>query len=435
MSDQLKIRVVQGLARDVSVQTPNGDGTFGCGFVSTDAISAIIWSGDSTVSVGTPTVIWGNNGSTSAAAGAAITLWTITFAAADTSSLTPGIYRLQVFGTHGAKTATLFDGLLEVLSTAGLNVPSDLVSYTTVELLLARLRLRESEREMLSFLIGECSDAIRKWCGQRDFVRQTYVQEYVPDLNGYCMLEQMPINNVLRVRGYSQTVLTITGQPSAFQQAWVNFSTTGDWYTNTLTYTGLVLNSVSSGVLTSTPFLYASYPTVNQLASAVGSVSGWTARTQPTTYGLYPSTDLMSQGTSQGAITDDGCNLRAYTEDLSWTSLDNATGAFYAGRRRPSCNQFGPQWGDDWQLLEEADSGPTGRIQVTYDAGFSKVPTPVQAATAELVKAEIERLRTETYLRSEDNGVYKYELDPNAVNWLPQPVLQKLAQYRMSRAR
>jgi hypothetical protein len=436
---QQRIKLVSGSARDVSYQTPNGDGSFGCGFTSSDTLSCIVWAGDQSVSVATPTVIWGNNGTgtaaVTAAAGAAITLWTITFQAADTASLTPGIYRIQVFGTHGSKTATLFDGILEIVSTAGSNSPADLVSYTTVETLLARLRLRESEREMIPFLVTEASQAVVKWCGQRDFIRQTYVQEYVPDLNGYCMLEQMPVNNVLRVRGYSQTVLTITAATSAFQQAWVNFSTSGQWYTNTLVYTGLVLNSISSGNLVATPLLYATYPTVNQLSSAVGSISGWSSLTQPTTYGLYPSTDLMSQGTSQGAMTDDGCNLRAYTEDLSWTSLDNATGAFYAGRRRPSCNQFGPQWGDDWQLLEEADSGPTGRIQVTYDAGFTVVPFPVQEAVTELVKASIERLRTDHQLGQEDNGVYKYKIEPSMVNFLPRPILQKLALYRMSRAR
>jgi hypothetical protein len=383
-------------------------------------------------------VVWGNNATGSSAvtpaAGAAITLWTLSFQAANTASLAPGIYRIQVFATHG-KTANLFDGLLELVSTPGAASPTDLVSYTIAELLLARLRLRESEREMLSFLITECSNAIRKWCGQRDFVRQIYTQEYLPDLNGYCMLEQMPVNNVLRVRGFSQTILTITNQgPAAgVQQAWVSFSTTGDWYTNTLTYTGLILNQVSSAVLTSTPFLYAAYPTVQQLANAVGQIAGWTANTSPV-FGQYPSTDLLTNGTSQGAINEDGACLRAYTEDLSWTNLDSATGAFYAGRRRIA-SAFAERWGDDFLLLEEAGSGPLGRIQVTYDAGFTVVPQPVQEACVELVKASIERLRTDSLIKEEDNGIYKYEIDQNMIGMLPRPVLQKLAMYRMSRAR
>ena len=205
----------------------------------------------------------------------------------------PGIYRIQVFGTHGSKTATLFDGILEIVSTAGSSSPSDLVSYTTVETLPARLRLRESEREMIPFLTTEASQAVCKWCGQRDFIRQTYTQEYLPDLNGYVMLEQMPVNNVTRVRGYSQTVLTITASPASYVQAWVSFTTTGQWYNNTLTYTGLVLNSISynSPTVVQTPFLYATYTTSQSLTNAVGAVGGWTALTVPFS-GVIPALTL-----------------------------------------------------------------------------------------------------------------------------------------------
>jgi hypothetical protein len=430
---QNRVKIVQGAALDLTYQTPNADGSLGSLFTSSDTIVGSVWAGDSESALAAPNIIWGS-ATVTPAIGAPQTIWTLQLRQADTASLTPGLYRLQVFGTHGGLKACLFDGLLEILSTAGSTVDGDLCSFTYVETLLAPLRLRESEREMITQLKSECSQAIRKWCGQRDFNRQTYVQEYVPDLNGYCALEQMPVNNVLRVRGYSQTILTITAQPSAFQQAWVSFSTTGDWYTNTLTYTGLILNSVSSGVLTSTPFLYANYLTVNQLAAAVNATAGWTALTQPNTYGLYPSTDLMTNGTSQGAMTDDGCSLRAYTEDLSWTNLDSATGMFYAGRRRIA-SQFAERWGDDFLLLEEAGSGPLGRIQVTYDAGFTVVPLPVQEACAELVKASIERLRTDSLMGEEKNGVYSYKIDAAMIGMLPRPVLQKLALYRMSRAR
>ena len=72
---------------------------------------------------------------------------------------------------------------------------------------------------------------------------------------------------------------------------------------------------------------------------------------------------------------------------------------------------------------------------MTYNAGFTTVPTPVQEATAELVKAAIERLRTDHQIGEEDNGVYKYKIDPAMVGMLPKPILQKLALYRMSRAR
>ena len=96
--------------------------------------------------------------------------------------------------------------------------------------LLARLRLRESEREMIPFLMTEASQAIRKWCGQRDFVRQTYMQEYLPDLNGYCMLEQMPVNNVLRVRGYAADGPDDHRQPGQFRASLGQLLHDGQWY-------------------------------------------------------------------------------------------------------------------------------------------------------------------------------------------------------------
>jgi hypothetical protein len=438
MPGQQRLKLIQGFARDVTLQTPNGDGTFGCGFVATDVLNSVIWSGDNAVGLAAPVVIWGNNSTTNpvtAAAGAAITLWTITFQAADTATLAPGIYRLQVFATHASRTAALFDGTVEIVSTAGFNLPSDLVSYTTAETLLANLRLKEREREMLPFLVTEASQAICKWCGQRDFVVQKYVQEYLPDINGYVMLEQMPIINVIRVRGFSRTVLTITADPTAYVQAWVSFTTSGQWYDGSLATTGLVLNGVtptSGGEYNSTVFLYTTYQTVGALVAAVGAVAGWTATTTPT-YQYYPTTDLVTNGTSQGGFGD-GCSVRAYTEDLSWTNLDSATGAFYAGRRRIA-SALAYAWGDDFLLLEEAGGGPLGRIQVTYVAGFSPVPYPVQEATVALVKASIERLRTDHQMGEEDNGVYKYKIDPGLVGMLPKATLQKLALYRMSRAR
>jgi hypothetical protein len=59
----------------------------------------------------------------------------------------------------------------------------------------------------------------------------------------------------------------------------------------------------------------------------------------------------------------------------------------------------------------------------------------VQEATVELVKASIERLRTDHMMGEEANGVYRYKIDPAMIGMLPKPVLQKLALYRMSRAR
>lgn len=437
-----KIKLGQGLGLDRTIQTPNGDGTFGAGFVSTDAITATVWAGDSTTALATPSVAWGGtvsaNGTTTvytAAQGAPLTLWTISFQPADTATLAPGLYRLQVIATHG-RPALLFDGLVEVLAVAGSAADTaDLATFTYVETLLAPLRLRETEREMITLLKAEASDTIRKWCGQRDFTRQTYTEEHTAELNGQVALRQMPVNNVTRIRGYPQTILTITAQPGAFSHAWVSYTTTGDWYSNNLVFTGLVLNAESNGTVTSAPLSFATYPTVGQLAAAVSATAGFTAQVQGA-FGGYATTDLSPPGgvTAQGAKDDDGAELVAYTEDLTTCRMDNRTGMLWVGRHRVA-SAFGGRWGPEWELLDDTD-GPIGRVQVTYDAGFTVVPRPVQLATAELVKATIQRLRKDATLLSERNGVYDYQrITEEAMADIPYSVRCALAKWRISRAR
>jgi hypothetical protein len=427
-----RLKLVQGMSRDFPVQTPNGDGTVGSEFVSSDAIFAKVWAGDSEAALATPSCVWGTS-SVTPAAGAPLTLWTIQFNGSDTSSLSPGLYRCQVFATHGSRTACLLDGLLELIDTAATSTDGDLVSFTYVETLLAPLRLKGTEREMIWLLKTEASDAIRKYCGQRDFTRKTYTEEYVAELNGWVALRQMPVNNVTRIRGYKQTVLSITAAPSVNQQAWVTMTTSGDWYTNTLVYTGITLNAVSNGTLTTNSFLFANNPTVASLAAAVAATPSWSALTTPV-FGLYPSTDLSPPGglTAQGAMDDDGCELQAYTEDLTCCKLQNNTGFLWCGRHRVA-SSFGQRWGEDWELLEDAD-GPIGQIQVTYDAGFTIVPTPVQLACAELVGQRIMRLRKDLRLKREDNGVYKYEISDKDIADLPYAMRCALGKWKMMRA-
>jgi hypothetical protein len=421
---QPRLKIIQGMSRDFQIQTPNGDGTFGSEFIAGDVINAAIWGGDNEIALGSPACSWIN---------APLTQWMISFNSGDTGNLAPGLYRIQVFATHQGRTAGLLDGLLEIISAAASATDNDLASFTYVETLLAPLRLKTTEREMITLLKSEASDAIRKWCNQRDFTRKTYTEEYVAELNGYVALRQMPVNNVTRIRGYQQTALAISADSGVNQQAWVSWTSTGDWYTNTLTYTGIVLNSVSSGILATVALPFVAFPTVAALAAAVELVPSWTANTTPV-FGLYPSTDLSPPGgvTAQGAIDDDGCELLAYTEDLTACRLSNATGMLWVGRNRVS-TAFGQRWGEDWELLADAD-GPTGRIQVTYDAGFTTIPSPVQLACAELVAATIRRLRMDPQLRSEGNGVYNYSINEKNIADLPYAIQCALAKWRLSRA-
>jgi hypothetical protein len=435
------MNVAAGTQADWPWQTPNRDGTFGCGFISSDAITASVWAGDSTTVLATPSVVWGGTlaGVTyTAAQGAPITLWTITLGPSDAAGLPPGVYRCQVFGTHNGAKGRLWDGLLDVVDSAGSSSQGGLITLTFAGSALTRTRLSREERDFLPSLITIASDEVVKWCGQRDFIRQTYTEEYTAELDGRVMLRQMPVNNVLRILGYPQTVLCITGSTGSMQQAWISYTTTGDWYTNTLSFTGIVLNSVSSGVSSSTTLSFASYTTIAQLAAAIGSVAGWTANVQGA-FGLLPVTALQPPGgiTAQGALDDDGVELQAYTEDLTTCRVDNAIGALWVGRRRIVGTVMG-RWGPEEAILDDVNGDLIGRVQVTYDAGFTVVPSVVQHATAMIVKGLVEEARHDHALLSESisgAGSRAYQVAADLVMGLPRPVIQRLSQYRMARAR
>jgi hypothetical protein len=442
-----RMHVGAGLAADYSFQTParvpNPDGTpnFANGFVSADSIQATVWAGDGTTGLASPAVVWGGTLQGVAyepLAGAPITLWTITLGANDAGGLAPGVYRLRVTATHNSKTGWLWDGLLDVADSPGGAVGTGLITLTYAESALTRLRLSREERDFLPYLVTVASDEIVKWCLQRDFIRQTYTEEYRAELNGYVALRQMPVNNVLRIRGYPQTVLSVSGIPGTCQEAWLSYTTSGDWYTNTLVYTGIVLTSISNGITTTTPILFASCVTINDLATQISATPGFQAYTEGV-FGLLPIGDLAPPGgvVAQGCLDDDGAELVAYTEDLTCSRLDNALGMLWVGRHRISGTTQG-RWGPEEGLLDDTNGDFIGRVQVTYDAGFTVVPSVVQHATAMLVKALVEESRINHMLMSESisgAGSRAYAVAAELMTGLPRPVLQRLSQYRMLRAR
>ena len=76
-------------------------------------------------------------------------------------------------------------------------------------------------------------------------------------------------------------------------------------------------------------------------------------------------------------------------------------------------------------------------MKVTYDAGFTIIPAPVQLACAELTKAIIERFRQDHQLESENisgAGSQAYKIAVPLIGFLPRPVLQGISLYRIHRA-
>ena len=287
---------------------------------------------------------------------------------------------------------------------------------------------------MITLLKAEASDAIRKWCGQRDFNQQDYSEEYSPELNGYVALKQMPVNVVKRIRGYLQVAMVITATNPSFSSAFVQWTTTGAWDNGTLVYTGLNLVSYSAGIATNTPLLFTNYATVAALATAINGMAGWVANIQGN-LGNFGTLDLAAAttGTAQGAMSDDGCELLVYSEDLTCTRVDQWLGMLWTGRRRIS-SAFGGRWGEDGGDLADMDAPQIGRVRVDYNAGFNPIPTPVQLACAELVKFKILQLRRDETLMSETAQKYSYDISDQMVMALPKHVLQGIAKYVIPRA-
>lgn len=81
----------------------------------------------------------------------------------------------------------------------------------------------------------------------------------------HILLERYPITAILGVSISTQDVCDVSYSGGTFASVTINSTT-------------LTLNGINtSGVLTETEFALASYPTIGQLATAIGAVSGWTA--------------------------------------------------------------------------------------------------------------------------------------------------------------
>jgi len=420
--------LIHGRSQDFQRKTANADGTFGGVYAGTEPISYAVWPSDSEV------VSLAQSGSPNAWVDASISEWLIRFTDAQTALLSPGIYRLQVTAAVSAgRTGVLFDGLLEVGSAPGTTVPSpvNLVTDWYAARLLGGLGFNSAQWESLSDLVAASSAAIRRWCN-RDFDLRSYVKEYAVAPNGYVRLDQVPVAQATRVQCNPQTALTVTNPSASVQYATVRFAYTGDFTTQAVT--GLTLSWVVSGTQSTSTITFTSGMTIAGAAALINAVgSGWSA-TADTVLGLYPVTELIDGTVAQGCTGRNGAELRVYSEDVPnvrWhPDSGQSTGMLWVGRQSGG---LGPRWGPDWAGWDDV-SPSIGMVRVSYTAGFSVIPYPVQLATVELVKTMMQRLNTDMVLKSETAGEYSYTLADHLLLALPSNVLQSIAPYRITNA-
>jgi len=226
---------------------------------------------------------------------------------------------------------------------------------------------------IIGTLITAASDGIRKYT-RRDFISTSYDELYDGNGGRTLLLRQYPIQSVKSVRYRPVTVMkVINNNMTLNQQARVQ-----------VTSTGLVLSAVASGVPNATTLLFATYVTIQALATQINTMSstGWAAQTvgDPSVdYDLWPSQDLYVPSsfgdglTSQGNLTARGQNaeLKMHTYELAGYQFDPRG---WLLRAIPYT---------DPELLHPEDLvWPPGilNFRIQYTAGYTTIPEGVQEA-------------------------------------------------------
>lgn len=284
------------------------------------------------------------------------------------------------------------------------SVYPDLVDSATVTAQLAERGLTPAELAAVPQLVTSTSANMRLFL-RRVVSAWTFDELYTlsapdRDLN----LRQFPVLGVESVRSGLSSVLNVTN--SVAQRAVVTLQSSGDPETGPAP-TGLTLVSWTSGVKASQSVTFAANPTLSAVASAItGLGGGWSATADPT-YALFPSVDLRAvQGSS--AAGGKTAQLVMHTSDVDFT-VDERTGTVSLGTM-PNGSTNSPRWGPSWS--QEFDDvsiyGGTNGVRIVYTAGWRNVPADITQGVVEVVKAALDRMRTDSAVISESDGTISW---------------------------
>jgi hypothetical protein len=364
----------------------------------------------------------------------------VTFTTGLSSQLQAGVYSIIFWMTPQGSTESyaVWEGTLKVSPGAPSppsDVPPDLITGSYCVQLLSQLGPTDAQLESIPPLIVAASNAIRSWCNRR-FDQGIVVETLQAEYDGMIRLARPPINFIKRIQDQPQQALSISNGTANI--AYVYPAATGDIATGQTIY-GMTLESVTNGVLTSQIIPYLGNPTIAALATTINSyANGWTASPDPT-YGAWPVAELGFSA-SKGAGPNDqpwGAALFYVLVDSETTprfdpEYGQRTGMVWVGRARNG--GVATRWGPGGEELFGVWGYQPGIVKVTYNGGFATVPQEVQLACAELVKAQLERLRAPLILKSEAAGEYRYEINDRMVMALPPHVLQGLSRWRLTNA-
>jgi hypothetical protein len=418
-------------ALQINQQTAPGAASVPAVFPSSATLSAAVWEGNEQATIFEPTVAWNNGGS-----GYATGQFQVSFPAADTVELNQdGEYHflLSVTDSSGV-TRPAWEALLKVIPTPGsyTSSPPDLVTYDyCLGLLSAGLQLTDAQVDALPGIISSASSLLRQKCNERYFDMRTLTESYVVSLDGYVRLWQEPVQIVTRVQGTPNLALTVYNDSGSVQTAQVYFTFTGydgGYGSNAKTATGIYLNWVTNGTPYDETLLFATYPTITQMAAAINALgSGWTAQVTDS-FGSWLCTELVggfiAQGCTNNDLPDTSASFNVLT-DLNNCRLLPRTPMLYVGQQRGG-NILANRWGPGGASLWSNANYDPGEVKVTYQAGFNTIPTDVQNATVQLVKYMLELLKQELLLSSEKAGEYEYKLSEAMVSAMPKPVWEMI---------
>ena len=385
-------KAIQGfqIAYTVPIVDDNGNAI---AFTGSEPLTAAVWSGGQQATVFAPSVAW-NSGP--------LGLIDITYSPSNTATVPIGFYEVLISRTD--VVIALASGYLEVVPAPGTST-ADLCTIPYARMALASFTFTLPQLDFLPYAITLVSNAIKRYCGDRDFVQQDYVKEYEVYLDGTIMVDQLPLNQVKRIQASPCTALTITNSLSGASDAWTYFTFTGDAST-TQTCTGISLNVINGGIQTTTSILFTAGETINALATAISAAgNGWSA-VGDSTYGVWPVTELLGTERPGGALnlTDEGATYDVYGEDLGADVQVECyrTGVVRVGRQYRGT---GPKWGPDWAQFDSPYI-KQGRVKVTYNAGYATIPTDVQWCVADLTKRLLILAQTDPVIQAESIEQY-----------------------------
>lgn len=221
----------------------------------------------------------------------------------------------------------------------------------------------------LTELLAAATTFIERYCNTH-FIADDYVEYHNGTGGRYIQTYNIPIIRITRLAASVRPAMR------------VSYSGDGALAFVRVLSDSVVLQSETGGTTSSTTLDFATYATLESLATAIAGTSGWTASVE---------------GDFAG---------RASADLVASPALDakNAPACLEMAKYNLHCSSYNPDSG------MVCGSFPRGwrNIEVRYRAGYDTIPDDVQTAACMIVKAMHDMSRRDTTLQSERIGDYAY---------------------------